>query len=102
MPPASDTVVANNDVIQLGSFTVNSASLSGTSLTVDTTGGTYNLTLSAPHLGAFVDWSGSDVFLSTVACFLRGTLRQIPALSPACGVRGGVLQCRVNSAVRAY
>jgi len=77
----SDTNLADNDDIQFGSNTVTSASLTdSTHLQVVTSGGTYTLTLAnaVNTSTTFADWSGSDAFLSTAACFSRGTLISTP------------------------
>jgi T5SS/PEP-CTERM-associated repeat protein len=78
---ASNAVPTNDiDLSKLAIGTINSATLSGSTLTVKDTGGSFNLTLaSAPAAGAFVDWksdggSGTDIFLSNAPCYCRGTL----------------------------
>jgi len=77
----SNAVPTNDiDLSKLAIGTINSATLSGSTLTVKDTGGSFNLTLaSAPAAGTFVDWksdggSGTDIFLSTAPCYCRGTL----------------------------
>jgi formylmethanofuran dehydrogenase subunit C len=73
----SDLVAADNDVIEFGSVTVSSASFNSSNdvLTVTTSGGTFNLKISAESgslTGAIAHHSGNEVFLST-ACYLAGT-----------------------------
>jgi hypothetical protein len=79
----SATVPTNQiDLAGLATANITAASLNTSSdvVTVTTTGGSFTLQLSGSYSsGTFVDWitdgaaTGSDVFLSSVACYCRGT-----------------------------
>ena len=74
MNVGSDALVADNDDIQFGSNTVTSASLAGSTLTVVAGGNTYNLTLASTPPGVPTPTGPGAMFLSTAACYCRGTL----------------------------
>jgi len=75
LTPGSDKLPADNDVIRLTGLTVASASASDTALTVATDSGTFSLSLTNSQLTTgFANWSGSDVWVSSIPCLCRGTL----------------------------